>query len=66
MWILIFMFYMSMKELGMFFIFIFISVVVLLSVVYYVEIGCEKCVFMSIFDVFWWVVNMIIMVGYGD
>lgn len=65
--ILFFMFVMSMKELGMFLIFIFISVVVLLSVVFYVEVGCDnKCVFLSILDVFWWVVNMIIIVGYGD
>lgn len=65
--ILFFMFVMSMKELGMFLIFIFISVVVLLSVVFYVEVSCgNKCVFLSILDVFWWVVNMIIIVGYGD
>lgn len=65
--ILFFTFATSMKELGMFLIFISISVVVSSSAAFYAEAGCDnKCAFLSIPDAFWWAVNTITTVGYGD
>lgn len=65
--ILFFTFATSMKELGMFLIFISISVVVSSSAAFYAEAGCgNKCAFLSIPDAFWWAVNTITTVGYGD
>lgn len=34
--------------------------------VYYVENGDEEILFISILDVFWWVLVIMIIVGYGD
>lgn len=65
--ILLFTFATSMKELGMFLIFISISIVVSSSAAFYAESGCgNTCAFVSIPDAFWWAVNTITTVGYGD
>lgn len=65
--ILLFTFSTSMKELGMFLIFISISIVVSASAAYYVEVGDqEKTAFSSIPDALWWSVNTVTTVGYGD
>lgn len=43
------------------------GVILFLSVVYYVEIGNEDDNdFLSILYLFWWVIIMMIIVGYGD
>lgn len=66
--ILLFTFSTSMKELGMFLIFISISVLVSSSAAFYAEVDCGKkvCAFVSIPDAFWWAVNTVTTVGYGD
>lgn len=58
----------SLCELGFLIFFFLIGVILFSLVVYYVE-GVEGefiIDFKSIFDVFWWVVVIMMMVGYGD
>ena len=66
--ILLFTFSTSMKELGMFLIFISISIVVSASAAYYAEEGDQNpnSAFTSIPDALWWSVNTVTTVGYGD
>jgi len=65
--ILLFTFATSMKELGMFLIFISISMVVSASAAFYAEAGdLDRSAFSSIPDALWWAVNTITTVGYGD
>lgn len=65
--ILLFTFSTSMKELGMFMIFISISAVLSASAAFYAEAGDQdNSKFSSIPDALWWAVNTITTVGYGD
>ncbi|KAK2573422.1 Potassium voltage-gated channel subfamily A member 1 [Acropora cervicornis] len=65
--VLLFTFSTSMKELGMFVIFITVSVVLSASAAFYAErFYSEKSAFTSIPDALWWAVNTITTVGYGD
>lgn len=57
----------GMKDIG--FLVIFGSIVVILgfSVVFFVELNeDDDSNFISIFDMFWWVIIIICIVGYGD
>ncbi|KXJ12126.1 potassium voltage-gated channel subfamily A member 2 [Exaiptasia diaphana] len=56
----------SSRELGMLIFFLFISVVLFASAVYYAEEGSDESKFSSIPDAFWWAVVTMTTVGYGD
>lgn len=56
----------SLNELIMLMFFLVIGVMIFVSCVYYVEGGFESDGFQSILYVFWWVVVIMIIVGYGD
>lgn len=56
----------SSRELGMLIFFLFISVVLFASAVYYAEEGSPDSKFSSIPDAFWWAVVTMTTVGYGD
>ncbi|KAK3747604.1 hypothetical protein QZH41_003605 [Actinostola sp. cb2023] len=56
----------SSRELGMLIFFLFISVVLFASAVYYAEEGSTESKFSSIPDAFWWAVVTMTTVGYGD
>lgn len=65
--VLLFTFSTSMKELGMFMIFISVSMVVSASAAFYAEASDQdKSAFTSIPDALWWAINTITTVGYGD
>lgn len=59
------MFKVSLNELIMLMFFLIIGVMIFVSCVYYVEGGLDSD-FQSILYVFWWVVVIMMMVGYGD
>ncbi|XP_068685796.1 potassium voltage-gated channel protein Shaker-like [Montipora foliosa] len=64
---LLFTFSTSMKELGMFMIFISVSMVLSASAAFYAESFYQETnAFTSIPDALWWAVNTITTVGYGD
>lgn len=46
--------------------FLVIIILFFLSLVYFVEKDVDKMKFKSIFEIFWWVVIIMIIVGYGD
>lgn len=56
----------SFNELEMMILFMFMIVIFFLSVVFYIDFGIDGSYFFSIFDVFWWSVMIVSIVGYGD
>lgn len=56
----------SLSEFEMMMLFMFMIVILLLSVVFYIDLGMDGSYFFSIFDVFWWSLIIVSIVGYGD
>lgn len=60
------MFLISGKDFFLLFVVLIINVILFLSVIYYVENDIKDNDFESILDVFWWMIVIMIVVGYGD